>query len=88
LLNIISGTPSSPRNVSVDKVSPTTADLVVVAPEENGGLPVDEYVVEYDQNVLTSRSGTYCVYLVQQTFYRNSLLKDRHKFSKILTGFS
>jgi hypothetical protein len=43
--------------VNATNISPTSADLIVEEPEENGGMPVTHYVVEYEKDVLNFAAG-------------------------------
>jgi len=40
--------PSRPQSASVTKVLPTTVDLYMQPPDEDGGMPVTHYVVYYE----------------------------------------
>ena len=57
---LVSAVPDQPKEIVVKEDSPMMVILTVVPPNDNGGVDIYSYRIEYDQHIQDFKISEYC----------------------------
>lgn len=72
LLNV-AAVPGVPKSVTIETLTPTTVDFNIELPENDGGVPVHGYHIEYGLSI-NERVGKYLFVL----FFTSYIVRHKH----------
>jgi hypothetical protein len=65
--------PGVPKSVTIDTLTPTTVDFIIELPENDGGVPVHGYHIEYGLSI-NERVGR-CLLVL---FFTSHIVRRKH----------
>jgi hypothetical protein len=75
----VAAVPGVPKSVTIETLTPTTVDFNIELPENDGGVPVHGYHIEYGLSI-NERVGMYLLVL----FFSSYIVRHKHNIAERL----